>query len=99
MGRTHHDANHDLVVVGDLLPVRLGKSRAGRRPDEPHLGSVRQRASACDGQFCDVTLALCQHQRDIKKAELPFGSAFRGSDGYALIAKNCVREIVMTSLT
>lgn len=32
VGRTHHDANRDLFVVGDLLPVRLGKSRAKNAP-------------------------------------------------------------------
>jgi hypothetical protein len=33
VGRTHHDANHDLVVTGDLLPIRLrwsGSRKASR---------------------------------------------------------------------
>jgi site-specific DNA recombinase len=33
VGRTHHDANHDLVVAGDLLPIRLrwsGTRKAGQ---------------------------------------------------------------------
>jgi hypothetical protein len=30
VGRTYHDANHDLVVAGDLLPIRLRWSRAGK---------------------------------------------------------------------
>jgi hypothetical protein len=28
VGRTYHYANHDLVIAGDPLPVRLLRSRA-----------------------------------------------------------------------
>jgi len=31
VGRTYHYANHDLVVAGDPLPVRLRRSRARNR--------------------------------------------------------------------
>jgi hypothetical protein len=46
VGRTYHYANHDLVVVGDPLPVRLRRSRARKAPQ----GERRDPRADCQGR-------------------------------------------------